>query len=103
MYFKKLHEIVDIPSGTLFQARDIRTRSNGLTHCKEKLNCNKRYIFLNRCLNIWNMLPQNVVSWCSFKNRLNSLEINSIILKASHMLLIQIIKIALFVFRHTYF
>jgi hypothetical protein len=87
MYFKLLHEIVDMPYDIFFKVRDIRTRSNGLTLYKDKFNCNlERYFFRNRCINIWNMLPQNVV--CSnnlsmFNNRLNALDLDSIILKAS--------------------
>lgn len=87
MYFKILHEIVDIPNGNLFQVRVVRTRSNGLTLYKDKFNCNvERYFFKNRCINIWNMLPQNVV--CSsnlplFNSRLNALDLDSIIRKAS--------------------
>jgi len=87
MYFKILHELVDVPCDSLFQVRDIRTRSNGLTLYKDTFSCNlERYIFKNRCINIWNLLPQNVV--CApnlqlFKSNLNSLDLDSIILKAS--------------------
>ena len=87
MYFKILHGLVDLKSDTLFHVRDIRTRSNGLTLHKDKLNYNiERYSFKYRCVNIWNLLPQNVV--CSselslFKSRLNSIDLPSIIRKAS--------------------
>lgn len=89
MYYKILHEIVDMPHDrpTFFQVRDVRTRSNGLTIHKDKFKCNvERYFFRNRCINIWNMLPQNVVcanNLSLFKNRLNALDLDSIILKAS--------------------
>src|ERR1700730_15106971 len=87
MYYKILNELVDIPWDTLFQVRDIRTRSNGLTLYKDKFNCNlKRYIFRNRCINIWNSLPQNVVCASNislFNSRINSLDLDSIIRKAS--------------------
>jgi len=87
MYFKILHGIVDMPHDTFFQVREVRTRSNGLTLYKDKFSCNvERYFFRHRCINIWNMLPQNVV--CSnnlslFNSRLNALDLDSIILKAS--------------------
>ena len=88
MYFKVLHDLVDIPRDTpLFKVRDTRTRNNGLTLYKEKFNHNmERYTFKNRCINIWNLLPQNVVcasSLCAFNRRLDSIELESIILKAS--------------------
>ena len=87
MYFKILHELVDVQCDSLFQVRDIRTRSNGLTLYKDTFSCNlERYIFKNRCINIWNLLPQNVVSAPNlqmFKSNLNSLDLDSIILKAS--------------------
>ena len=87
MYFKILHGIVDSNSDSMFQVRDIRTRNNGLTLFKSKFNCNlERYIFRNRCINIWNLLPQTVVGSSdifAFKRRLNSIDLNRIILKAS--------------------
>ena len=87
MYFKILHEFVDMPSHTLFQVRDIRTRSNGITLFNEKFERNfERYIFRNRCINIWNLLPHTVVNsnnLCLFKSRLNSLDLASIIHRAS--------------------
>ena len=86
MYYSILHELVHIPCQTLFQVRDMRTRTNGLTLYKEKFNCNiERYIFRHRQINIWNSLPQNVVSsssLCLFKRRLNTLDLDSIIFKA---------------------
>jgi len=85
MYYNILHETVHFPSQTIFQVRDIRTRSNGLTLYKERLYCNsERYIFRNRQINIWNSLPQNVVSSDSlflFNKRLNVLDLDSIIFK----------------------
>ena len=87
MYFKILHGCVDMDSDTLFQVRDMRTRSNGLTLHKAKFSCNiERYVFKNRCLNIWNLLPQNVVNSNEisiFNNRLSSIDLISIIHKAS--------------------
>lgn len=87
MYFKILHELVDINSDSIFQIRDVRTRSNGLTLFKAKFNCNtERYIFRNRCINIWNLLPQTVVGSSGlslFKSRLNSIDLYSVIQKAS--------------------
>ena len=87
MYFKILHETVDIPWETMFKLRNIRTRSNGVTLYKKRLNCNiERYIFRNRCINLWNGLPRGVVSsssLCSFNRLLNSLNLESIILKAN--------------------
>jgi len=87
MYFKILHETVDIPHCTLFQVRVVRTRSNGLTLYKDKFHSNQeRYFFRNRCINIWNMLPQNVVCASNlslFNTRLNALDLNSIICRAS--------------------
>jgi hypothetical protein len=87
MYYKLLHGLVDINSDTLFQVRDSRARSNGFTLHKAAFNYNiERYSFKNRCVNIWNLLPQNVV--CStelslFNSRLNSLDLIPIIRKAS--------------------
>jgi len=88
MYFKVLHDLVDIPRDTpLFKVRDTRTRNNGLTLYKEKFNHNmERYTFKNRCINIWNLLPQNVVcasSLCAFNRRLDSIDLEPIIPKAS--------------------
>ena len=87
MYYKILHGFVDIPRDTLFKVRDIRTRSNGLILYKDKFNCNlERYIFRNRCINIWKSLPQNVVCASNlslFNNSINSLDLDSIIRKAS--------------------
>ena len=61
-YYKLLHRLVDLNSDTLFQVRDIRTRSNGFTLHKAKFNCNiERYTFKNRCVNIWNLFPQNFI------------------------------------------
>ena len=77
MYFKILHGFVDINDESMFQVRDIRTRNNGLTLFKAKFNSNlERYIFRNRCINIWNLLPQTVVGSSdlfAFKRHLNSL------------------------------
>lgn len=87
MYFKILHDLVDLDSDTLFQVRDIRTRSNGCTLYKAKFNCNmERYSFKNRSVNIWNMLPENVVGSSElslFSRGLNSLDVIPIIRKAS--------------------
>ena len=87
MYFKILHGCVDMDSDTLFQVRDMRTRSDGLTLHKAKFSCNiERYVFKNRCLNIWNLLSQNVVNSNEisiFNNRLSSIDLISIIRKAS--------------------
>ena len=87
MYFKILHGLVHIDSETLFQIRDIRTRNNGLTLFKSKFRCNiERYLFRNRCVNIWNLLPQNVVAsndLSIFKRHINTLNLESIVLKAS--------------------
>ena len=78
---------MDIDCDTLFEIRDMRTRNNGLTLHKAKFSNNvERYIFKNRCVSIWNMLPQNVVGSKEpsvFINRLNSIDLGSIILKAS--------------------
>jgi hypothetical protein len=83
-----MHGLVDINrlnSDTLFQVRDSRARSNGFTLHKAAFNYNiERY--KNRCVNIWNLLPQNVV--CSselslFNSRLNSLDLIPVIRKAS--------------------
>jgi hypothetical protein len=86
MYFKILYGIVDLNSESLFQVRDMRTRNNGLTLYKAKFNCNlERYIFRNRCINIWNMLPQTVIGSSDlsvFKRHLNSFDLDAIILKA---------------------
>ena len=86
MYFKILHGLVDLSSDTLFQVRDIRTRNNGLTLYKAKFNCNiERYSFKNRSVNIWNLLPENVVSsneLSLFNSRLNSLDMIPLIRKA---------------------
>ena len=86
MYFKIIHQLVDLPSDPLFRVRDVRTRNNGLTLQKDKYICNQeRYFFRNRCINIWNLLPQNVVfsnNQCLFNNRLNALDLNAIIVKA---------------------
>ena len=87
MYFKILHGLVDTNTDALFQVRDMRTRSNGLTLHKAKFDCNiERYTFKNRCVNIWNMLPQHVVSASNismFNSRLNSIELVPIIHKAA--------------------
>ena len=89
MYFKIVHGIVDCRpnSESMFQVRDVRTRNNGLTLFKAKFNCNlERYIFMKRCINIWNLLPQTVVGSSdvfAFKRRLNAIDLNPIILKAS--------------------
>ena len=87
MYFKILYEFVDIPFDTFFQVRNVRTRNNGLTLYKGKFNCNlERYIFRNRCINVWNLLPQNVVcsnDLQSFNRNLNSIDLVSLICKAS--------------------
>ena len=89
MYFKIVHGIVDCRpnSESMFQVRDVRTRNNGLTLFKAKFNCNlERYIFRNRCINIWNLLPQTAVESSdvfTFKRRLNTIDLNPIILKAS--------------------
>ena len=87
MYFKLVRGFVDCNNEPMFQVRDIRTRNNGLTLFKAKFNCNlERYIFRNRCINIWNLLPQTVVGSSdqfAFKRHLNSIDLNPIILKAS--------------------
>ena len=87
MYFKILHGLVDLNSDTLFQVRDIRTRNNELTLYKAKFNSNmERYSFKNRAVNIWNMLPENVVrskELSLFSCSLNSLDLVPIIRKAS--------------------
>ena len=87
LYFKILHEFVDIDSENLFTLRDMHTRNNGLTLQKARFRGNtERYLFRNRCINIWNLLPQNVVSSNDpsvFNSRLNSIDLNSIIRKAS--------------------
>jgi len=87
MYFKILHGFVDLNRDALFQVRDIRTRNNGHNLHKAKFNCNiERYTFKNRCVSIWNMLPQSVVSSSSvslFKSRLNSIDLIPIIHKAT--------------------
>ena len=86
MYFKILHGLVGLKSVSLFHVQDIRTRNNGLNLHKEKFTCNiERYSFKNRFVNIWNMLPQNVVCFSElslFNSRLNSIDLPSIIRKA---------------------
>ena len=87
MYFKLVHGIVVSNNESMFQVRNIRTRNNGLTLFKAKFNCNmERYIFRNRCINIWNLLPQTVVGLSevlAFKRHLNSTDLSPIIRKAS--------------------
>ena len=87
MYFKILIGLVDISPDAFFRVRNVRTRNNGLTLYKEKFNYNlERYFFSNRCINVWNLLPQNLVcssDLSSFKRNLNSLNLVEIIRKAS--------------------
>jgi hypothetical protein len=87
MYYKILNNLVDISSDSLFQVRSVRTRNNGLTLYLDKFNNNlERYVFRNRCLNVWNSLPQTVVcslNLSSFKNSLNSIDLIPVIRKAS--------------------
>ena len=87
MYFKILYDLVYISPDSLFHVRNVRTRNNGLTLYKEKFNNNlKCYVFRNRCLKVWNLLPQNVVcsnDLASFIYNLNSIDLVSIIRKAS--------------------
>jgi len=81
LYFKILYKFVGIPFDTFFQVHNVRTRNNDLTLSKGEFNCNhERYIFRNRCINVWNLLPQNVV--CS--NDLPSFNRNLISTDWSH-------------------
>ena len=87
MYYRILFDLIDVPLDNLFQMCNGRTRNNGLTLYKDKLNHNlERYIFRNRCINVWNLLPQYVVcsrDLSSFKLSLSWLDFGPIIRKAS--------------------
>ena len=68
-YFKIIQGLVDISVNCFFTLRECRTRTNGKTLLKSTFNNNiERYIFKNRCINLWNILPANVVNANSFIN-----------------------------------
>ena len=79
MYFKIVHGLVDIPMDCFFTFRIGKTRTNGKTLLKHAFNNNmERYAFKNRCINLWNMLPANVVnssSFIAFKNTLRLIDL----------------------------
>ena len=104
MYFKILHGFVDINDESMFQVRDIRTPNNGLTLFKAKFNSNlERYIFRNRCINIWNLLPHPVVGsndLFAFKRHLNSYDLHPIIYKASLSNSWSILKLVIVIISH---
>ncbi len=87
MYIQMSYEFVDIALNTFFQIHSVRTRNNPLTLYKEKFNCSlELYIFRNRCTNVWNLLPQNIAcsnDLSSFNQNPNSIDLASIVLKAS--------------------
>ena len=62
MVYKILHDLDGIPFDTLLSYHHTATRSNGYKLYKKfcHLNCRK-YFFLQRIVNDWNNLPQEVI------------------------------------------
>ena len=79
MYYKIIHEMVDLPVEEFFSIRNGVTRNNGASLYKNKFRSNaERYYFQNRCINAWNALPTNVANAASplvFKKCLASIDL----------------------------
>jgi hypothetical protein len=88
MYFKILHNCVDLPLPSFFCLRTGFTRrANSLNLVRPSFMLNlDRYCFSQRFINLWNLLPDSVVnasSISSFKSNLHSLDLDAISCKAN--------------------
>ena len=74
MYYKIIHEMVDLPVGDFFCIKNGVTRNNGANIYKGSYCSNaERYYFKNRGINAWNALPfstANAASAFIFKRHL---------------------------------
>ena len=81
MYFKIINNLVDLSVDNFFTFRSGVTRGNGLSLFKRRFSSNsERYFFQNRCINAWNLLPDNVVHSSSiaiFKYHLDSIDFST--------------------------
>jgi hypothetical protein len=87
MYYSIIHNLVDIPSSSLFSFKVSNTRGNGLTLVKQKFSNNlNRYVFKIRLINLWNLLPDIVVNSPSlncFSVHLDSVNLGELTKKAN--------------------
>jgi len=78
MYYKIIHELVDLPIDEFFFIRNGVTRNNGAFIYKGSFRFNaERYYFKNRGINAWNALPcsvANAASPLSFKRLLTTID-----------------------------
>ena len=87
MYFKIMHNLVDLDHNKFFEIKSSRTRGNDLALRLHKYCSNiDRYSFKNRLIALWNLLPNTTVnssSLGSFKENLKSLNMSSLVLKSN--------------------
>jgi hypothetical protein len=80
MYYKIIFNLTDVPTDEFFILKNGITRNNGLCISLNKFHYNaERYYFRNRCVNVWNSLPNYVVnSAClnDFKRSLSVIDLS---------------------------
>ena len=78
LYFAIINNLTSISSTDFFTIKHSVTRSGGTGHSliMPRFHSNmERYLFKNRCINVWNVLPVSIINSSSlqcFKSRLNS-------------------------------
>ena len=89
MYYKIMHGMVDLPRDLIFTLKPAQrsTRGHSLTLAKPKIVNNiDRYTFKNRHVNLWNILPDQIVnspSLNAFKMKVKQLDIINLTSKAN--------------------